>query len=69
MPFYDYRCPACGERFDMMRPLADRDAPVRCPSCGSGEATREFPKITIGGVHAGVHTSGSKGIPSCGGGG
>lgn len=65
MPFYDYRCPACGERFDMMRPLADRDAPVRCPACDRDGATREFPRITVGGAHA----SGSKGMPNCGGGG
>lgn len=45
MPFYEYRCPKCEERFDLMRSLADRDLPATCPSCGQDGAKREFARI------------------------
>lgn len=32
MPIYEYKCPECDYRFDMLRKIADRkDAP--CPEC------------------------------------
>ena len=34
MPVYAFTCDACGP-FDVMRPMAKADAPVRCPGCGS----------------------------------
>lgn len=27
---YEYRCPVCGSVKELMRSVADRDAPVRC---------------------------------------
>jgi putative FmdB family regulatory protein len=33
MPMYDYECPHCQERFEEMRPLAER-ATAPCPRCG-----------------------------------
>lgn len=33
MPMYDYECPNCRERFEEMRPLAER-ATAPCPKCG-----------------------------------
>lgn len=35
MPTYDYACPHCGP-FDMLRAMAQRDAPAFCPHCGQG---------------------------------
>ena len=34
MPTYHYRCAACGG-FDLLRAVARRDDPARCPTCGS----------------------------------
>jgi putative FmdB family regulatory protein len=31
MPRYDYRCRACGDTFEMNRPMAEASAPVTCP--------------------------------------
>ncbi|MER3452897.1 MAG: FmdB family transcriptional regulator, partial [Chloroflexota bacterium] len=39
MPVYEYRCLDCGERFELMRPAADADAPASCPA-GHGRAMR-----------------------------
>jgi putative FmdB family regulatory protein len=33
MPTYDYKCPACGHRFENFRPMADPEAD--CPICGT----------------------------------
>ena len=33
MPMYDYACPHCGEAFEELRPMAERDT-AECPRCG-----------------------------------
>ncbi len=33
MPIYEYRCPACGERYEALLSRSDEAAP-RCPRCG-----------------------------------
>jgi putative FmdB family regulatory protein len=35
MPLYEYRCNACSETFDLLRPMADRTLQAICPSCES----------------------------------
>ena len=32
MPLYEYRCRACGETFDQLRPAAAADDPADCPA-------------------------------------
>ncbi|NMB75950.1 MAG: zinc ribbon domain-containing protein [Myxococcales bacterium] len=34
MPLYEYRCPACGERFELLRSASERDDEAQCPRCG-----------------------------------
>jgi len=46
MPFYDYRCAGCGERFELKRAIADRDAPAACPVCGHAKVRRELPRVS-----------------------
>lgn len=38
MPIYDFECANCGP-FAVMRRIADREKPCRCPDCG-GEGSR-----------------------------
>ena len=39
MPFYEYRCSACGHELEVMQRM--NDAPLRvCPACGSHELTK-----------------------------
>ena len=33
MPTYDYECPACQRRFDLTRPIKERNRRTRCPKC------------------------------------
>jgi putative FmdB family regulatory protein len=35
MPLYEYRCNACLETFELLRPMADRTVQAVCPSCES----------------------------------
>jgi putative FmdB family regulatory protein len=34
MPVYEFRCGACGETFEIISSLADREAKAVCPACG-----------------------------------
>ncbi len=31
MPLYEYYCPECARKFELLRPLAQMDAPAGCP--------------------------------------
>lgn len=37
MPLYPYEC-RTGHRFDLLRPMAERDAPASCAHCGTSAA-------------------------------
>ncbi|MDD5093551.1 MAG: zinc ribbon domain-containing protein [Dehalococcoidia bacterium] len=34
MPIYEYRCPGCSNRFDLLRSFSQADEAVKCPKCG-----------------------------------
>lgn len=42
MPIYEYECPNCQERFELLRSLTDKDSEIKCPGCG-----RKAPKRVI----------------------
>jgi putative FmdB family regulatory protein len=33
MPIYEYVCPDCGNKFELMRPFSQSGAPADCPVC------------------------------------
>ena len=33
MPSYEYRCPKCKTKFELLRPIAARDDEATCPKC------------------------------------
>ena len=39
MPIYEYRCAACGERFEILVPRHDAAVP-RCERCGNANVER-----------------------------
>jgi putative FmdB family regulatory protein len=47
MPIYEYRCRKCGSEFELMRPLAQRDAAARCTSCGSRATSRKLSLFSV----------------------
>lgn len=34
MPLYEYKCPRCGTRFEILRGISSGNEPVACPKCG-----------------------------------
>lgn len=42
MPIYEYRCEACGERFEKLVRSARSDEPVVCPRCSAVETRKQF---------------------------
>ncbi|MGH7475594.1 MAG: FmdB family zinc ribbon protein [Longimicrobiales bacterium] len=39
MPLYEYACRSCGQRFELMRPVAARLDPPSCVHCGEVRTT------------------------------
>jgi putative FmdB family regulatory protein len=46
---YEYRCPDCGKRFEMLRRMQDADRDVECPNCLSERAERLLSTFSSGG--------------------
>lgn len=44
MPFYEYTC-SSGRRWDVMRPVADRNLPILCSEGGLGTRVYSVPEI------------------------
>ncbi len=53
MPFYDYRCNACGEVFEVQATMKEKEAglDVICPKCGGREARQQLTAAST--IHAG----------------
>jgi len=48
MPTYEFQCDACGERFEVVASLAQRDELAVCPACGSRDVHQVFTSFTVG---------------------
>ena len=60
MPFYDYRCPTCDERFEVRRPIAEAGEPTSCPN-GHENAVRFITTWGTGGaIRSGTPGRGTK---------
>jgi putative FmdB family regulatory protein len=50
MPYYEYRCAACGQQFDALQSFEehdrhedhDRHEPLACPHCGSSQVEQQL---------------------------
>ncbi|MGV6826123.1 MAG: FmdB family zinc ribbon protein [bacterium] len=77
MPFYEYRCNACGHELEAMQKMSD-DPLKDCPECGKSELTKLISaagfRLKGGGWYETDFKTGSKknlsdSGPSCGSGG
>ena len=48
MPLYEYRCPGCGHKFEVLQRLGQGAAGLVCPACGRGEVERECSSFASG---------------------
>jgi len=42
MPMYEYRCPHCKARFELLQRMGQGAQGVRCPQCGQSEVERQL---------------------------
>lgn len=48
MPFYDLKCDHCGEEFNKMASMSDREQKrIQCPSCGSNMLSAVFKNVNV----------------------
>ncbi len=48
MAFYDFRCDACGEEFEVFSTGFIKDDQKVCPSCGSEDVQQKFSSFLSG---------------------
>jgi putative FmdB family regulatory protein len=44
MPIYEYLCPVCGHKFELLRRFYDSDKDVVCPHCGDKSVIKQQAK-------------------------
>jgi putative FmdB family regulatory protein len=47
MPHYEYRCRACGDTFELTRPMSESSAPAACPA-GHGDTVKLLSTVAVG---------------------
>jgi len=67
MPLYEYRCPDCGHRFEVLQRLGEGAEDVTCPSCGRPAPEKQF--STFSSSSTGDGGSFTAGAGGCGAGG
>ena len=64
MPRYEYRCRACGDTFELSRPMSESSAPAACPA-GHDDTVKLLSTVSVGGRTGGSAPAGG---PAGGGG-
>jgi putative FmdB family regulatory protein len=64
MPIYEYVCLDCKDRFEVLRPMKDADAPIVCEACES-EHTSRLLSVFFASSGGKVVAGGSSGCASC----
>ncbi|HEV3069336.1 MAG TPA: zinc ribbon domain-containing protein [Streptosporangiaceae bacterium] len=66
MPRYEYRCRACGDTFELSRPMSESSAPASCPQ-GHADTVKLLSTVAVGGRASSAPASGGGGGGCCGG--
>ncbi|MEV0808303.1 zinc ribbon domain-containing protein [Micromonospora sp. NPDC050200] len=71
MPRYEFRCRACGDTFEVNRPMARAGEPASCPQ-GHADTVKLLSTVAVTGRSGGGPVGGAPAAPAggcCGGGG
>ncbi|MEU5937840.1 zinc ribbon domain-containing protein [Micromonospora sp. NPDC047548] len=71
MPRYEFRCRACGDTFEVNRPMARAGDPASCPQ-GHADTVKLLSTVAVTGRSGGGPAGGALAAPAggcCGGGG
>jgi putative FmdB family regulatory protein len=66
VPRYEYRCRACGDTFELTRPMSESSAPCACPH-GHDDTVRLLSTIAVGGRASAAPSGNAGGGGCCGG--
>lgn len=67
MPLYEYRCPECGHRFEILQRMGEGAEGLACPHCGAGQVEKQF--STFAATTGGGAQAAGGGNAGCGPGG
>ena len=67
MPRYEYRCRACGDTFELTRPMSESSAPAACPA-GHDDTVKLLSTVAVGGLGSGPGAAPMGGGGGCCGG-
>ncbi len=67
MPIYEYRCSQCGECFEVILGVSEKDSKVTCPKCGANRPQRVMSAFSCGGAKGVESGAGSSCAPRPGG--
>lgn len=68
MPLYEYRCEACGHRFEVLQRVGDDAEGITCPRCAESRVARQLSTFAARGASAGgdAFAGAGCGHPACG---
>ena len=52
MPLYEYRCPGCGRRFEVLQRVGESGSGLVCPACGRPEPDKQYSTFASAAVDA-----------------
>jgi putative FmdB family regulatory protein len=67
VPRYEYRCRACGDTFELTRPMSESSAPCACPQ-GHDDTVKLLSTVAVGGLSGRTSPGGGGGGGGCCGG-
>jgi putative FmdB family regulatory protein len=68
MPRYEYRCRACGDTFEVTRPMSESSAACACPA-GHDDTVKLLSTVAVGGRSVNYGASAGPSAAPMGGGG
>ncbi|HEX4953880.1 MAG TPA: zinc ribbon domain-containing protein [Thermoanaerobaculia bacterium] len=69
MPVYEYRCRACGHRFEILQRMGEGGEGLECPRCSEPAPEKQlssFAARSTSGISASSGTAPGCGAPACG---
>lgn len=68
MPLYEYRCPDCQGRFEIIQHLGTSAAETVCPTCGAQHVERQLSTFAVANSGSGASSTPAPSFGGCGGG-
>jgi putative FmdB family regulatory protein len=56
MPLYEYRCPVCGHRFEVLQRLGQDGGDLVCPACGRPSPDKQYSTFASSGAEPSIGT-------------